>query len=354
MKDVKRSTMKALRTAELNGDAILHFLLPNSTPKINIRCAAGMYHHVDWMCRSQPDFLELLRIAGLSSTANFIRNWGAFPGIIEFTTRGITHYFAIAIFIVNHSVVVASHAFEIVSPRLRRTLLLSNGRFDPATLGAAFERDINGNWNPGHHFCFHTNDSRALRGSTNNQYNDGFQKTLDAERLAKVIQLYPTPEPPKVVNYQIRVATQTLPLNARRNPTTQNSAVIGKLPIGSIHTIVRESTGIGASMWGQLPPNHPIAPNGWISLDLTRPHTLAPIIPIGSWRVQVGALRTQHGAEIIVDQLAALEYTDICIVSGNGFYRPRVGRLPSKEQAIMLENELITHGFETWVLQEVA
>jgi len=67
----------------------------------------------------------------------------------------------------NHSISVADSAYNIVSPALKRTLRLPNGSWDPATLGSGFERDKNGNWNPGSHMCMHYIDSLDAMSQTN-------------------------------------------------------------------------------------------------------------------------------------------------------------------------------------------
>ena len=75
-----------------------------------------------------------------------------------------------------------------------------------------------------------------------------------------------------------------------------------------------------------------------------------------SFRVQVGALRAANCAEILIRQVELEGYNrirdSICIVSGNGFYRVRVGRLPTMKDAENLERRLIGQGFKTWVVQE--
>jgi len=64
-------------------------------------------------------------------------------------------------------------------------------------------------------------------------------------------------------SYQVQITTETDPLNVRALPHI-NSAFLRTVPKDSIQTIVKESTGAGAKMWGQLPTS------GWISLDYTR------------------------------------------------------------------------------------
>jgi hypothetical protein len=280
--------------------------------------------------------------------SKMIRNWSAFPAVLEHTRNSITRYFAMSVFIVNHSVIVASNAYEIVSPRLTR----------------ATERNPDGSWAAGHHFCGHTEESlRTRKDGPNTQYRDGNAKVHQAMQMAA--SRLPTIFKPQFtvkVNYQVQIATQNHPLNVRRNPGTQNSAILGTLPIGSVHTIVKKSSGIGAVLWGQLPLDHDDYPNGWISLDhtsrvsasLTLP--LPPVTPVGSFRVQVGALRAPNCAEIVIRQLEREGYNrikdNICIVSGNGFYRVRVGRLPTRAAAETLEWRLSSQGFKTWVVQE--
>jgi cell division septation protein DedD len=341
--------MQRLREVGLNGDAIFHIFLASSTVSINIRAAAGFTNHLDWMVKNQSDFHALLRIANLPLTSKRIRDWSAYPAVLEHIRHGITRYFAMAIFIVNHSLVVASHAYEIVTPRLTR----------------ATELLPDGSWAAGHHFCAHTEESLRTRAAgPNNQYRDGNAKLHQAMQIAQArLQNVFKPPAPVKVNYQVQVITKNHPLNVRRRPSTQNSAIIGSLPIGSVHSIVQESTGTGAVLWGQLPADHEQCPNGWISLDHTRRAIAVnpgipspPVVPAGSFRVQVGALRTANCAEIVIRQLESEGYNrvrdSICIVSGNGFYRVRVGRLQTRCYAESLETLLSGQGFKTWVVQE--
>jgi len=161
---VKRSTMHALREARLNGNATL-IMLPSMT-RIDIRCAAGFYHHVDYQCHTRADWEALGRIAN-GNPRN--ATWPAYPAVLEFTVGNTTHRFAVAVFTFNHSIRVASNAYDIVSPIVTR----------------ATERDANGRWVPGHHMCFHTFDSVRLRpGGDNNQFNRGHKMVINAERLA--------------------------------------------------------------------------------------------------------------------------------------------------------------------------
>lgn len=62
--------------------------------------------------------------------------------------------------------------------------------------------------------------------------------------------------------YRVQVTTQTL--NVRQGPSTGHSAT-GSVHSGEVYTIVEESTGTGAKLWGKLENG-----KGWISLDYTK------------------------------------------------------------------------------------
>ena len=191
MNNVRRSTMSALREARLNGNATL-IMLPSMT-RINIRCAAGFYHHVDYQCHTKADWDALVRRIANNNPRN--PSWPAYPAILEFTVNNTTHRFAVAVFTFNHSIRVASNAYDIVSPIVTR----------------ATERDSNGRWVPGHHMCFHTYDSARLRpGGANNQFNRGHQTVLEAERLANSTtaqRVHATQSPPQqsIRGYSVQV-----------------------------------------------------------------------------------------------------------------------------------------------------
>ena len=72
-----------------------------------------------------------------------------------------------------------------------------------------------------------------------------------------------TTPPPSNTSYQVTITTETDPLRVRSQPHA-NSEILRTVAKGSTQTIVKESTGAGATMWGQLPSG------GWISLDFTK------------------------------------------------------------------------------------
>jgi uncharacterized protein YgiM (DUF1202 family) len=74
----------------------------------------------------------------------------------------------------------------------------------------------------------------------------------------------PTPEPtpaPGFQPYTVQVTTDCL--NIRQGAGT-NYAIVGQITDREIYTIVEESTGNGASLWGRLKSGA-----GWIALDYT-------------------------------------------------------------------------------------
>jgi uncharacterized protein YgiM (DUF1202 family) len=74
----------------------------------------------------------------------------------------------------------------------------------------------------------------------------------------------PTPEPtptPSFEPYTVQVTTDCL--NIRQGAGT-NYAIVGQITDRGIYTIVEESTGNGASLWGKLKSGA-----GWIALDYT-------------------------------------------------------------------------------------
>jgi len=91
--------------------------------------------------------------------------------------------------------------------------------------------------------------------------NDG--KTLTRCNGWSQMAAAPIQEEPKVAGYQVQIVTETDPLNVRNKPHN-NSEKIGAVAKESIQIIVKESTGAGANLWGQLPSG------GWISLDFVR------------------------------------------------------------------------------------
>jgi hypothetical protein len=97
------------------------------------------YDHSDWMYKTKTDFDISRKICS--------RSWGARPAVLRTPSGCIS---AVSYHTLNHSIVVASNSYEIVSPRITR----------------ATERDKNGNWVPGHHMCMHYEDSWKARTNT--------------------------------------------------------------------------------------------------------------------------------------------------------------------------------------------
>ena len=337
MKDVQRATMPALRAAGLNGDAIIHDLWTRR--KIDTRMAAGFYHHVDYMSRTRKAWLTILEIV------NNNPNWIARPGVLEFFTRGVLYYFAMSFFTLNHSVIVASMSYEIVTPRI-----VNRGR----GVAATFEQDLNGRWRPGHHKCLHTFDAIELRpGGANNQYRDGHAKVLLAEQLANAIDI--TPSQPLPVDYQVIINTQRDPLRVRRGAGT-NHSIMGDVARGTTHRIIAESNGQGADLWGKLPVNHPQHPNGWIALDMTRrvvppPPPVEPITH--GFSVQVVASRDMIEVQNTLNRLTQLGYKNAYPAHGNGHYRARVGVYPTHAEAAVVLEKLVQQGFrsDAWIVR---
>jgi len=128
--------------------------------KLNCRGGAPInYCHSDWQYKTKADYDRAI--------AAFGRNWTARPALFEATNGQNTLKMITSFHTFNHSIVVAGSAFNIVSPNLQRSRRLPNGQWDPATLGPGFERDKNGNWNPGHHMCMHYSDSFRARSDDN-------------------------------------------------------------------------------------------------------------------------------------------------------------------------------------------
>ncbi|MBD5584799.1 MAG: hypothetical protein HDQ88_06935 [Clostridia bacterium] len=74
-----------------------------------------------------------------------------------------------------------------------------------------------------------------------------------------------TPSTSSKFPYLVRVTDDAL--NIRQGPGT-NYPVIGVIEDKGVYTILAESTGQGAKLWGQLKP---VMGNGWISLGFTKP-----------------------------------------------------------------------------------
>jgi len=131
---IRAYTTQEIKATGWVGDARILDLLTGISFTIR---APGVHDHIDFMSRSRAD-TALLRQAGG-------RSWDPRPGLLFFRgVDGKDHISAGSFHTVNHSVVTASPSDEIVSPRVTRET----------------ERDKNGNWVPGHHFCFTLINSR--------------------------------------------------------------------------------------------------------------------------------------------------------------------------------------------------
>ena len=151
MGTVRRSTMAALRAAGLNGDFTIEDLRTGTI--LQCRGAAGNNNHVDFQWKTKSVFHTVLTLLRIALTA-IVGNWRARPGILRFKNNTGSYAFAIAYHTYNHSVGVASNAFNPVPYRVIR------GRGE-----IPHEQTATGDWRPGEHCCMWTEDSYVLRGS---------------------------------------------------------------------------------------------------------------------------------------------------------------------------------------------
>lgn len=114
------------------------------------------YDHSDWQYKTKADFDLSRSIAA--------RSWSGRPALLVVNGQIIT---ALSYHTFNHSIRVASGAYDIVSPAITR----------------ATEKDKNGNWVPGHHMCMHYEDSYKARSNTS-YTRDMRDKVLLAVQLA--------------------------------------------------------------------------------------------------------------------------------------------------------------------------
>jgi len=339
MNNVQISTMAALRAAGLNGNFVIHDLLSGQT--IEFRGAAGNNNHIDVMYRTQNAFRNMLRMLGLPATRDH-GNWRARPGVLEFTNNRGTFRFAVAYHTYNHSVRVAGQPFY--NP-VGFTVIRGSGAIP-------HERTAAGAWRPGEHICIWTGDSWTLRGSRTSAWEIEMRNAVrDAEDRCAA-----TSAPPQsmTVNYQAEVRVMSK-LNVRTGPGT-NFPLNGFLRNGERVTIIRESRGPGANLWGQMP-------NGdWIALDHVRrldtpsaslPTVQRPVPPNQKkWRVQIAASGNRDAIEREVNRLIkAQQYAYLNIY--NGFYRAQVGVFATREEADRLAIELKLLGLaqDTFVKQ---
>jgi len=237
---VKISTIQALIDAKLNGDFEVELL--KTRTKFMARGAAGNYDHVDWQYKSKADYDKHRAVAG--------RSWNGLPAIIRFNG----HEFAVALHSFNHSIRVASNAYDIVSPIITR----------------ATEYDKNGNWNAGHHHCLWAADTYGRRGNRTTSYDLQMRNAVMlAEQLSGAS---PAPKPtPTNVNYTVTV--NATGLNVRGDPSNLSLSV-AKVSSPLTLDIVKESQGPGASLWGQI--GYGVYKGRWIALDYTKKNA-API-----------------------------------------------------------------------------
>jgi peptidoglycan hydrolase-like protein with peptidoglycan-binding domain len=158
MNNVRALTRNQVVDIGWNGDAVIHDLRAKNRYNIRGSVARG-YNHSDWMPRTKADADMILRNAGGRW------NWTARPVVLEI--KG--NFIAAAIHSFPHSVVVASNAFSVAQPPVTR----------------ANERDANGNWRIGSHFCLHYTDSLALRPNGANSFYTSMNAAVrEAVRLA--------------------------------------------------------------------------------------------------------------------------------------------------------------------------
>ena len=154
---VRAMTREEVIDTDWSADAELTDLRTGITFKIAGKRPVG-YSHSDFQTKTPADTEKLRAAAGRTPS------WAARPALWKFNG----HESAVSYHSFNHSIVVASGDNIISGPTLKRSVYLpkinpkdKNEKrvWDPATLGPGFERDINGNWVPGHHFCMHYIDT---------------------------------------------------------------------------------------------------------------------------------------------------------------------------------------------------
>lgn len=127
------------------------------------------YDHSDWQYKTEADWKAVI--------AAFGRKWDGQPALLKVSNGLETLETCVSFHTYNHSIRVASSAYDIVSPVLQRSKKLLNGQYDPATLGPGFERDKNGNWNIGIHMCLHYADS--YKGRSNTSYTRNMRAAVE-------------------------------------------------------------------------------------------------------------------------------------------------------------------------------
>jgi hypothetical protein len=135
-----------------SGDAEIADLLTGITYTIRGSVSAG-YDHSDFQTKTPADTEKLRMAAG--------GNWNWIPRSVELRLKG--HRIAAAIHSYPHSIPTASPADNIVNPALTR----------------ANERDANGRWRIGSHFCLHYEDTLDIRRRTRND-NSSWTRQMNA------------------------------------------------------------------------------------------------------------------------------------------------------------------------------
>ena len=135
---VEALTCKEVLGVSWNGDAEILDLLTGVSYMIRGAAPDG-YDHTDYQCKTPADTAKKKAAGGGEW------NWTPRPVVLRVKGRliaGATHTFP-------HSIPVASDADNIVDPPLTR----------------ATEKDSNGNWRLGSHFCLYYSDSAIIRGT---------------------------------------------------------------------------------------------------------------------------------------------------------------------------------------------
>ena len=144
------------------------FTLTDLLTQTKFTCRGGPpinYDHSDWQYKTKADYDAVMAFAG--------RAWTGRPAILETASGCVT---CVSYHTFNHSIPVASPAYNIVSPNITR----------------ATELDSSGNWRPGHHMCMHYIDSINLRGGVkgSGSYTDKmYQAIVEASRLSGSVDL---------------------------------------------------------------------------------------------------------------------------------------------------------------------
>ena len=149
MIEVKALTRDEMVALGWSGDAVLVDLWTGT--EITIRGSVSKnYDHSDFQTRTTADTAKMKQIVGGTWT------WSAPKGIRPGVLKHKDQLIAVAFHCFPHSIPVAAPADNIVNPVLTR----------------ATEKDANGNWRPGSHFCLYYRDTARLRKSPAGNWND--------------------------------------------------------------------------------------------------------------------------------------------------------------------------------------